>query len=253
MDRKPNKDYYPDYSNQDFLIKTEDLALNKENLENNKVTPLSVSSQVAVFTKQYEERVKNKIKPENNVQYDWESEYLNSDLIPQNRWVHETVRKPVMIEEGLYEIYTPADVYFRKGFFEYKNDQERFSCVIPYIDPVTRTLYQHLEIDQEKNKELIFSKQDVDELFNPSSDGHSPFNYFWNIFWIPSYPCDITFYTTKEIEDDIFLKVDPIKVDCSDPDIKSVKVPAHFKKFARKNKAVIKHDTLVMIMKVDKR
>lgn len=253
MDRKPDKDYYPDYSNQDFLIKTEDLALNKDNLSNNKVTPLSVSSQVAVFTKEYEERVKHKIKPENNLQHDWESEYKNSDLIPQNRWVHETVNKPLMVEEGLYKIHTPADVYFRKGFFEYKNEDKRFTSAIPYIDPVTRTLYQHLEIDQEKNKELVFDKKDIDDLFNPSTEGYSPFHYFWNIFWIPSYSCDITFYTTQEIEDETLLKVDPITIDCSDPSIKNVKVPAHFRKFARKNKAVIKHDTLIMMMKVDKK
>lgn len=257
MSRRPNDNYYPDYSEQEFLWSDEVVAMNKETLAKTRSTPFLISSQVAMETKAYEKKIQPKLdsgelKP-NYAQVDWHKEYDDgtSYWIPENRWVHETNYKPEHVEDNLYKLRVSADVFFLKNSFKYFYSLTAQEFSLPMPMPLSRTLYQHLEVDDEKFKDISLSKEEIDNMYSKEDVNMLyPYPYFWNIRWLPKNKSKITFFTDEEIEKRLRIKVSETTIDCPD-DTKSVKVPVQLYVDVRNRSPYIKHDEVFMYMRVE--
>ena len=253
MVRQFNNDYYPDYDDQEFLYSDDIVAMNKDTLKKTQATPFMVSSQVAVKTKQYEQRYHKQGIRGTVISEAWAEEYKNnkSYWIPENKWVHETNLKPVMIEDGLYAIYNSADIYFLKEWFEYKHLPNGKFYRLPLPKPISRTLYQHLELDNEKNKNFLFTEEQIDEMYKKEKNDLFPYWYKWTIRWLPNHSAKLTFFTDEEIEKRVKIKIDHAIIEV-DEDVKTVEVPVQVYLNIRSESPYIKHDELVMYLKVEK-
>lgn len=257
MSRKYNDNYYPDYSEQDFLWSDDTVAMNKETLSKTRATPFLISSQVAMETKEYEKKIQPKLDSgELQPQYspsDWHKEYDDgsSYWVPENRWVHETNYKPENVKENLYSLRVSADVFFLKNSFNYHYNVTGQDFSLPMPMPLSRTLYQHLEVDDEKIKDIKLTKEEIDNLYSKNNvDALYPYWYLWNIRWLPKNPSKITFFTDEEIEKRLRIKVEEITIDCP-VDTKSIQVPVQLYVNVRSRSPYIKHDEIFMYMKVE--
>ncbi len=261
MSRKYNRDYYPNHDADEFLYSDDLVALNKELLKDTRATPFLISSQVAVETKAYEKRI-TPLMQQGKISVtvgntDWNKEYDEgrSYWIPENRWVHETNLKPIEIEKNLYEFRTSADVFFLPASYGYFSKLTNNKYILPFPRPVSRTLYQHLEVDEDILKDLDNSleleQEDIDNIYSKENPNvFYPYPYFWNVRWLPKNSCKITFYTTEETEKITRVHVPQITLDCLD-DIQSLKVPVQLYIDVRKKSPYIKHDELIMYMRVE--
>lgn len=260
MSRKYNRDYYPNYDDQEFLYSDELVAMNKETLDKTRATPFLVSSQVAVETKEYEKKIKP-LMAEGKISVtvgdtEWNKEY---DLglsywIPQNRWVHETNLKPVQVGENLYEFRTSADVFFLRASYGYTEKLTGTRYILPFPRPISRTLYQHLEIDEEKlsklESTLKLTEEERDNLYSKEKEAFLPYPYFWNVRWLPKNNCKITFFSDEKIEKRTRVKVPEITIECLE-DTQTVQVPVQLYIDVRSRSPYIKHDELIMYMKIE--
>jgi hypothetical protein len=257
VSRKPNDNYYPDYSDQEFLWSDETVAMNKETLSKTRSTPFLISSQVAMETKAYEKKIQPKLDSgELQPQYspsDWHKDYDSgrSYWIPENRWVHETNYKPEQVDENLYSLRVSADVFFLKNTFKYLYTLTGQEFMLPMPMPLSRTLYQHLEVDDEKIKDLNLTKEEIDNMYSKEDkDMLYPYWYLWNIRWLPKNPSKITFFTDEEIEKKLRIKVSEFTIECPE-DTKSVQVPVQLYVDVRSRSPYIKHDEIFMYMRVE--
>lgn len=268
MSRKYNRDYYPNYDSDEFLYSDDLVALNKDLLKETtddgqlkRATPFLISSQVAVETKAYEKRITPLMdagKISVTVGYtEWNKEYDEnlSYWIPQNRWVHETNLKPVEIEKNLYAFHTSADVFFLPASYGHDDQLTGSRYVLPFPRPVSRTLYQHLEVDEDKladlKSTLILEKNEIDNIYSKEDTSFLyPYPYFWNVRWLPKHNCKITFYSTEDTEKITRVHVPEITIECLE-DRQSVEVPVQLYVDVRKKSPYIKHDEKIMYMRVE--
>jgi len=259
VSRKYSHDYYPDHDDP-FIYSDDLIALNKELLNKTRATPFLISAQVAVETRAYEARIHSDIK-QNKVKGRiddevWHKEYDDgkSYWIPENRWVHETNLKPEQIDVNLYKVRTSADVYFIRGSYEYIDKLTNTKYSFPFPRPVSRTLYQHLQIDEDKlpdfDKSLLLNKDEIDSFYKNKQDALLPYPYFWNVRWLPKNECKITFYSTLDLEKITRVHVPEITIECLQ-DTSKIKVPVQLYTDIRKKSPYIKHDEEIMYMKIE--
>ncbi len=222
MSRKPTHDYMPNFEDEKHSQERERVSLNK--VAN---SPFTISSHVIDMTKKYNEKNKNS-HIQDTWSIDWQSEYLDSYFVPENRWTSEVTYQPVLIKDNLYKIVLPADIYIKRTFDNvYNNDKPEF---------ISRTLYPYIS----KNFEYI----DI--------DAHDPYinvMFFWVYRWLPKNPCTLTFYTTPEIEESLYIKTPKttIKIDDSQH---NVEVPLLIRKDIFEKLTIIKHDSDILYMEV---
>lgn len=240
MARKPNNEYMPDYSDVKPLHKKEIASLNPENASGS--TPLLISSHVVDWTEKYAKMAGHAVDLSKypGVIIDWQSEYNedSSFWIPENRWTHEVVSKPIQISEDTYAVYLDADAYIKKLLKEYTDPDSQEKFVDAYIAFVTRTLYRYInEVD---SSPLI-----TDPDFVPQQ-------YEFILRWLPKFPCRIHYWTDESIESKNHIVVDPGYVDCINDDLLNVSIPFKVKRSIKESFAYIKHDSLVYYIRIEK-
>ena len=240
MARMPNNEYMPDYSNEKALHKKELASLNPENESGS--SPLLISSHVVDWTEKYAKLATVDIDWSKypGVQIDWQAEYEDDDdiWIPENRWTHEVVRKPVQISEDTYAVYLDADAYIKKLLKEYNDPKTDTKFVDAYIAFVTRTLYRYIEEDSEN---IIINNEEI-----------IPQTYNWIQRWMPKYPCKIHYWSDESIEKATHLHIEPGTIDCSDENISRFSVPFMVKRSIKDSFAYIKHDSLIYYIRIEK-
>lgn len=228
MGRLPNKEYYPNFEDQDYLLTQEEVALNSER-DN---TPFLISSQIATKTKQFSETTKISEELLQKININWTKDYEDgtSYFVPENRWAHEVVTPPIHIKENLYLIKLSADVYFRKNQMPVSDAMLESS-----FDFVSRTLYPY----------VVEYNQDI--TIEDESYGKKPFA--WVIRWLPRDNKSLIFFTDEKIESEMFIKTPEYRVDISS-EFENVVVPFFLHKDLGKKMSAFKHDSDILYMKV---
>ena len=228
MSRLPNTEYYPNFDNEEYNLSHEEIALNSQ-LDN---TPFLISAQIATKTKHYADNKTISQELLNIVNVDWMADYREgrSYFIPENRWTHEVVAPPIEIDKDLYLIKLSADVYFRSNQMPLEDDMQLNS-----FNFVSRTLYPYVK--------------ELDDTLAIEDDSYATKAFGWVIRWLPNDNRSLIFYTTKEIEENLFIKTPEYRVDISN-DTQNVIVPFFLHKDLGKKMSAFKHDSDILYMKV---
>ena len=242
--RTPGNDYYPtDWNDEDYMLKDEVLALNP--VSDGQSTPYLISSQLIDFTFEFSDKATENYA-EDIAQYntqEWKNKYLDGKtvFVPENRWTHEVQRGPVHVKDNVYAIYLDADIFIKQQPRFYHNEKNEGSYGI-FFEFITRTLYKYV-----KDSGFIVKRDSYEDM---SDDTYCPTIYNWIVRWLPYNNSRLTFYTEQDIEDRLGFKVEPFVVDC-DETISFVEVPVRFKNNLKEFVQYIKHDSLIMYVKVD--
>lgn len=242
--RTPGNDYYPtDWNDEDYMLKDEVLALNP--VEDGQSTPYLISSQLIDFTFEFSDKAVENYA-EDIAQYntqEWKDKYSDGKtvFVPENRWTHEVQRGPVHVKDNIYAIYLDADIFIKQSPRFYHDEKNEGSYGI-FFEFITRTLYKYV-----KDSGLIVKRDDYKDM---SDDIYCPTIYNWMVRWLPYKNSTLTFYTEKEIEDKLGFKVEPFTVSC-DETISVIEVPVRFRNNLKDFVQYVKHDSLIMYVKVD--
>ena len=223
MSRKPTHDYMPNFEDEKHDSSLERVSLNK--ISN---SPFAISSHVIDMTKKFNEKNKNN-EINDTWSIDWQSQYDKAYFVPENRWTSEVTYQPEHIENNLYKIILPADIYIKK-IFDTLIDQDR-------PEFISRTLYPYIS----KNFEIN------------SSDQHSeyfPITFYWVYRWLPRVSCSLTFYTDRGIQDELMIKTNKTVINIDD-DQHNVEIPFMVRKDIFDKMAFIKHDSAIMYMEIN--
>lgn len=240
MGRVPNHETAPDFSNEEHTM-PESLAYLNPEVES-KQTPLMISSLIVDWTTKFSDEAGKLVNPDNypGLVIDWQKEYEGDDVywVPENRWTHEVVRKPVQIEEDTFAVYLDADAYMQKFEKEYhvKEYNERFADA--YIHFITRTLYKYIDEDNDSEIQVDY--------------GLIPQNYFFIHRWLPSFPAKIHYWIDQDIEDKLHISMKPGIIDCTDLSQQTINIPFRVKQSMLTAMPYIKHDSLVYYIRVEK-
>lgn len=228
MGRLPNNEYYPNFSDEAYLMPHDEVALNKER-EN---TPFLISSQIATKTKTFSESAEISEELLQKINIHWTKDYEDgsSYFVPENRWAHEVVIPPIKVEDDLYLIKLSADVYFRSNQRPVED-----AMMSDSFDFVSRTLYPY----------VIEYNQDI--TIDDDNYGKKPFA--WIIRWLPKNDESLIFFTDEKIENEMLIKTPEYRVDLS-PEFENVVVPFFLHKDLGKKMSVFKHDSDILYMKV---
>jgi hypothetical protein len=240
LPRKPNHETSPDFGDEEHAY-SEDVAYLNPEVES-KQTPLLVSSLVADWTERYGNEAGKLVDTDKypGLVLEWDEEYRdgNSFWVPENRWTHEVVRKPVQISEDIYAVYLDADAYMQKLLNEYKISKYNEVFEDDYIRFITRTLYKYIDEpsgeDWEPEDEFITQR------------------YHFIHRWLPSFPAIIHYWSDAEIEDKLHIRVESGSVDCTDEDKQTIQVPFRVKRSILPAMPYIKHDSLVYYIRIEK-
>lgn len=219
----------------DFFIKPDSSPIPLKNVSLSRVnsnTPFLISPNVAEKTYSFGEKIVATPSKMPKEVYDshWEDEYkdLSIFFIPENRWTHECTRNPQLVEKSKYKIYLDADIKVqpsREG-----------------LELITRTLLPYVEINQNPTEDLL-------NFYELNKDDYAPFFYNFIFRWTPRNNCNLVFYSDKEIEDTILIKIPDYAVEYK-TSMPHIKVPFFVSSSFFPKKTVIKHDSAIMYIEV---